>query len=122
MSKLSKITKIETLEDHVNILSTSLDVILSYILKYSENRVVSGEVGRLFYDTQDVFAEKYQIATTRIELLRFDPEMKAHLLLMWGYTPQTPQGRSVKFEAYSLARADEEGAFSRVRCVKSIGV
>jgi hypothetical protein len=112
----------DTLEDRANILTTSLDVILSYILKYSENHVVSGEVARLYYDAQEVFAQKHQISKVYIELLHYDPRIKTHLLLIWGYTPDPSPGQAVKFEAYSLYRTDAEGAFTRVRCDKSIGV
>jgi hypothetical protein len=110
---------IETLEDRANILTTSLDVVLTYIHKYSENFVVSGAVSRLYSGVQESFDENYRIARAQIELLHYDPALKAHLLLIWGYTPEPARIISA---AYYLFRTGEDGPFTRFRCVKSIGV
>jgi hypothetical protein len=99
---------IETLEDRANILTTSLDVVLTYISKYSENHVVSGQVARLYAGIRESFEEDYHISARR-----------AHLLLIWGYTPEPAQ---VVSAAYYLYRHDIEGPFTRLQCVKSIGV
>jgi hypothetical protein len=100
---------IETLEDRANILTTSLDVVLTYISKYSENHVVSGQVARLYAGIRESFEEDYHISRTKVELLHYDPARRAHLLLIWGYTPEP-------------ARHEIEGPFTRLQCVKSIGV
>ena len=110
---------IDTLEDRANILTTSLDVVLTYIHKYSENYVVSGAVARLYHDIRESFDENYRISRTQVELLHYDPALGAHLLLIWGYTPEPAR---IVSAAYYLYRTDKEGPFTRFRCVKSLGV
>jgi hypothetical protein len=110
---------IDTLEDRASILTTSLDVVITYIHKYSENYVVSGAVARLYNDIRDMLDEHYRIARTQVELLHYDPVQGAHLLLIWGYTPEPAR---IVSAAYYLYRTDSEGPFTRFRCVKSLGL
>lgn len=112
------INTIGTLEDKPNILTTSLDVVLSYISKYSENNVVSGAIARLYADIREAFERDFKITRVHLEMLHFDRAVRAHLLLIWGHVPNEPR---IVTAAYYLYRHGDDGAFTQMSCVKAIG-
>lgn len=101
------------------VLTTSLDVALTYIYKYSENHVVSGAVSRLYEDIKEAFKRDYEIDRVHVEMLHYDPTRRAHLLLIWGHVPNEPRIISA---TYYLYRRGIEGPFTLMRCVRAIGV
>jgi hypothetical protein len=109
---------IGTLEDRPNILTTSLDVVLTYVLKYSENHVVSGAVERLYTDVKEAYQRDYGIERVHVEMLHFDRIRNGHLLLIWGQVPNEPR---IVTAAYYLFRYTDEGPFTQLSCVKAIG-